>query len=47
MCNLYSITTSQEAMRRLSLDPDMPAGIVLTKVPDNAPGPDLYMGYSR
>jgi polysaccharide biosynthesis transport protein len=37
----------QEAMRRLSLDPDMPAGIVLTKVPDNAPGHDLYMGYSR
>ena len=37
----------QEAMRRLSLDPDQPAGIVLTKVPDNAPGHDLYMGYSR
>ena len=37
----------QEAMRRLALDPDQPAGIVLTKVPHGAPGHDLYTGYSR
>ena len=36
-----------EAMRRLALDPDLPAGIVLTKVPDDPAGQDFYSGYSR
>jgi len=37
----------REAMRRLSLAPDQPAGIVLTRVPDRAAGQDFYSGYSR
>ena len=37
----------QEAMRRLALDPDLPAGIVLTKVPQKSADQDLYTGYSR
>jgi polysaccharide biosynthesis transport protein len=37
----------QEAMSRLALSPDTPAGIVLTKVPDRAAGHDFYSGYSR
>ncbi|MEA2757125.1 MAG: polysaccharide biosynthesis transport protein [Aliidongia sp.] len=37
----------QEAMRRLSLHPDLPAGIVLTKVPNRGSDQDLYSGYGR
>jgi polysaccharide biosynthesis transport protein len=37
----------REAMHRLALAPDQPAGVVLTKVPDRAAGQDFYSGYSR
>lgn len=37
----------QEAMRRLALHPDLPAGIVLTKVPSQSADQDLYRGYGR
>lgn len=36
----------REALRRLALDPDMPTGIILTKVEKTA-GQDVYSGYSR
>jgi hypothetical protein len=36
----------REALRRLALDPDMPTGIILTKV-DGAPSHDMYSGYGR
>ncbi|GGE99197.1 chain-length determining protein [Aliidongia dinghuensis] len=36
----------REALRRLALDPDMPTGIILTKV-EKATGQDVYSGYSR
>jgi uncharacterized protein involved in exopolysaccharide biosynthesis/Mrp family chromosome partitioning ATPase len=36
----------REALRRLALDPDMPTGIILTKV-EKAEGHDVYSGYSR
>jgi uncharacterized protein involved in exopolysaccharide biosynthesis/Mrp family chromosome partitioning ATPase len=36
----------REALRRLALDPDMPTGIILTKVEGMA-GQDMYSGYVR
>jgi capsular exopolysaccharide synthesis family protein len=39
-------TMVREALRRLALDPDMPTGIILTKV-EGAAGQDMYSGYSR
>ena len=39
-------TMVREALRRLALDPDMPTGIILTKVEGTA-GQDMYSGYSR
>ena len=36
----------REALRRLALDPDMPTGIILTKV-EKAAGQDVYSGYTR
>jgi polysaccharide biosynthesis transport protein len=36
----------REALRRLALDPDMPTGIILSKV-DGAAAHDMYSGYHR
>ncbi|HEV2673903.1 MAG TPA: polysaccharide biosynthesis tyrosine autokinase [Aliidongia sp.] len=36
----------REALRRLALDPDMPTGIILSKV-EKAAGQDVYSGYTR